>query len=49
VLPGTSAAMAPGYENARQLAETKALADYWAKSPSAAPAPSLPLPAGGRG
>ncbi len=38
VLPGTSAAMAPGYENARQLARTKAAADYWAKSQSAAPA-----------
>jgi hypothetical protein len=47
VLPGTSAAMAPGYENARKLAQTKALADYWAKSQS--PAPSLPSPAGGRG
>jgi alkylhydroperoxidase family enzyme len=47
VLPGTSAAMAPGYENAGKLAETKALADYWAKSQS--PAPALPSPAGGRG
>jgi alkylhydroperoxidase family enzyme len=49
VLPGTSAAMAPGYENARKLAETKALADYWAKSQSAAPAPSLPSPASRQG
>jgi alkylhydroperoxidase family enzyme len=33
VLAGTSAAMAPGFEDARRLAETKAAADYWAKSP----------------
>ncbi len=39
VLPGTSASMAPGYEDARKLAETKAMADYWAKSQAAAPAP----------
>jgi len=32
VLAGTSASMAPGYEDARKLAETKAAADYWAKS-----------------
>jgi hypothetical protein len=32
VLAGTSASMAPGYEDARKLAETKAMADYWAKS-----------------
>jgi alkylhydroperoxidase family enzyme len=32
VLAGTSASMAPGYEDPRKLAETKAAADYWAKS-----------------
>jgi alkylhydroperoxidase family enzyme len=32
VLAGTSAAMAPGYEDASQLTETKATADYWARS-----------------
>jgi len=32
VLAGTSASMAPGYEDARKLAETKAMAAYWAKS-----------------
>jgi len=32
--------MAPGYEDARKLAETKAMADYWAKSQPEAPAPS---------
>jgi hypothetical protein len=32
VLAGTSAAMAPGFEDARKLAETKAMAAYWAKS-----------------
>ena len=37
VLAGTSASMAPGYEDARQLAETKAMADYWAKSQPEAP------------
>jgi alkylhydroperoxidase family enzyme len=42
VLPGTSASMASGYEDARKLAETKAMADYWAKSQRAAPTPSLP-------
>jgi alkylhydroperoxidase family enzyme len=49
VLAGTSAAMAPGYENARKLAQTKAGADYWAKAHSAAPAAALASPAGGRG
>ena len=29
-LAGTSAAMAPGFETAEQLAETKARSDYWA-------------------
>ena len=37
VLAGTSASMAPGYEDARQLAATKAMTDYWAKSHPAAP------------
>ena len=39
VLAGTSASMAPGYEDARKLAETKATADYWAKSRAVAPIP----------
>jgi alkylhydroperoxidase family enzyme len=37
VLAGTSASMAPGYEDSRKLAETKAMADYWAKSQPGAP------------
>jgi alkylhydroperoxidase family enzyme len=32
VMAGTSASMAPGYEDAKALAETKATPDYWAKS-----------------
>jgi hypothetical protein len=28
--------MAPGYEDAHKLAETKAMADYWARSRPAA-------------
>ena len=36
VLAGTSASMAPGYEDAHKLAETKAMADYWARSQPAA-------------
>jgi alkylhydroperoxidase family enzyme len=32
VLAGTSASMAPGFENARALADTKASPEYWAKS-----------------
>jgi hypothetical protein len=32
VMAGTSASMAPGYEDAKQLAATKAAPDYWAKS-----------------
>ena len=32
VLTGTSASMAPGFEDARPLADTKAAPDYWAKS-----------------
>ncbi len=31
VMSGTSASMAPGYEDAKRLQETKARADYWAK------------------
>jgi hypothetical protein len=31
-MAGTSASMAPGYEDAKQLAATKAAPDYWAKS-----------------
>jgi len=33
VMAGTKASMAPGYEDASTLAETKAAADYWAKRP----------------
>ena len=33
VLPGTDASLAPGFETAETLAETKARADYWAKNP----------------
>jgi alkylhydroperoxidase family enzyme len=36
VMAGNSASMAPGYEDAKQLAETKAAQDYWAK-PSSPP------------
>jgi hypothetical protein len=36
-MAGTAASMAPGYEDARKLADTKAMADYWAKSRPAAP------------
>jgi hypothetical protein len=32
VLAGTSASMAPGFEDAETLAATKAAAEYWAKS-----------------
>jgi len=35
VLAGTSASMAPGFEDAKTLAETKAAAEYWAKSDQA--------------
>jgi len=35
VMAGTSASMAPGYEDAARLAETKAAEDYWAKKPAA--------------
>jgi alkylhydroperoxidase family enzyme len=36
VLAGTSASMAPGYEDAGRLKATKSSRDYWAKSKSAA-------------
>ena len=36
VMPGTSASMAPGYEDSKALAETKAAPDYWAKSGASA-------------
>jgi len=32
VLAGTSASMAPGFEDAKALAEAKASTEYWAKS-----------------
>jgi alkylhydroperoxidase family enzyme len=32
VMAGTTASMAPGFEDAKSLAATKAAADYWAKS-----------------
>ena len=35
VLAGTSASMAPGFEDARTLADTKASPEYWAKSAKA--------------
>ena len=35
VMAGTSASMAPGYEDADRLTETKAATDYWAKKPEA--------------
>jgi alkylhydroperoxidase family enzyme len=35
VMPGTTASMAPGFEDAKKLEETKARSDYWAKKPSA--------------
>ena len=34
VLAGTSASMAPGYENSKKLKESKSAADYWAKQKS---------------
>jgi AhpD family alkylhydroperoxidase len=33
VLAGTSASMAPGFENAAMLADSKAADDYWARQP----------------
>jgi hypothetical protein len=32
VLAGTTASMAPGFEDANRLSATKAQADYWAKA-----------------
>jgi alkylhydroperoxidase family enzyme len=37
VMAGTTASMAPGYEDAEKLRQTKAAADYWAKSQAAQP------------
>ena len=37
VLAGTSASMAPGYEDADKLAATKASGEYWAKTKSPPP------------
>jgi hypothetical protein len=34
VLAGTSASMAPGYEDAQKLKTSKASGDYWAKNKS---------------
>jgi alkylhydroperoxidase family enzyme len=36
VMAGTSAAMAPGFEDAERLAQAKAASDYWAKNKAAA-------------
>jgi hypothetical protein len=33
-MSGTSASMAPGFEDANRLEKTKARADYWAKKTS---------------
>jgi alkylhydroperoxidase family enzyme len=35
VMAGTTAAMAPGFENAEALAASKASAEYWARKPAA--------------
>ena len=40
VLAGTSASMAPGYEDAEKLKETKAAPEYWAKSKAGGAAPA---------
>jgi alkylhydroperoxidase family enzyme len=32
-MPGTDASMAPGFQDAAELAKTKAAAEYWAKKP----------------
>ena len=40
VLAGTSASMAPGYEDAQKLRETKASPEYWAKSKASDAAPA---------
>jgi hypothetical protein len=34
VMAGTSASVAPGYEDAKRLKTTKSQQDYWAKSKS---------------
>ena len=40
VLAGTTASMAPGFEDAEALKAAKAAADYWAPQPgTAAPSP----------
>ena len=40
VMAGTSASMAPGYEDSDKLKTTKASQDYWASAKGAAPAPN---------
>jgi len=40
VMAGTSASMAPGYEDSDKLKQTKASEDYWASAKAAAPAPN---------
>ena len=40
VLAGTSASMAPGYEDTEKLKETKAAPEYWAKSKAGGAAPA---------
>jgi alkylhydroperoxidase family enzyme len=40
VLAGTSASMAPGYEDSEKLKQTKSSVDYWAQSKAAAQASS---------
>jgi alkylhydroperoxidase family enzyme len=40
VLAGTSASMAPGYEDSEKLKQTKSSVDYWAQSKAAAQAPT---------
>jgi hypothetical protein len=37
VLAGTSASMAPGYEDSEKLKQTKSSVDYWAHSKAANP------------
>ena len=40
VMAGTSASMAPGYEDAMKLEQTKASPEYWAKSKASGAAPA---------
>jgi alkylhydroperoxidase family enzyme len=40
VLAGTSASMAPGYEDSEKLRQTKSSQDYWAHAKAGAQAPS---------